>query len=136
MKKFKKTNNKLYDKESKNIILILIKSLFLALIISLICIIIYAVVLSITPVSDNTMSIITQVITMISIVAASLYCSRKIKSKGWLYGIMLGIIFVLVIIPISMIWGQIPTFDKYFIAKLLMASLVGLIGGIIGVNMS
>ncbi|MDD2481474.1 MAG: TIGR04086 family membrane protein, partial [Lutispora sp.] len=113
-----------------------IKSIFLALIISLICIIIYAIVLSITPVSDNTMSVITQVITMISIVAASLYCSRKIRSKGWLYGIIIGIIFVLVIIPISMIWGQMPTFDKYFVAKLLMASLVGLVGGIIGVNMS
>lgn len=136
MKKFKKASSKLYDKENENTILILIKSIFLALIISLICIIIYAVVLSITPVSDNTMSVITQVITMISIVAASLYCSRKIRSKGWLYGIIIGIIFVLVIIPISMIWGQMPTFDKYFVAKLLMASLVGLVGGIIGVNMS
>lgn len=116
--------------------MILVKSIFLALIISLVCIIIYAVVLSITPVSDNTMSIITQVITMISIVAAAMYCSKKIKSKGWLYGIIIGIIFVLIIIPISMIWGQIPAFDKYFIAKVLMASLVGFIGGIVGVNMS
>ena len=136
MQRFKKKAIKSYDKESENKILILVKSIFLALIISLVCIIIYAVVLSITPVSDNTMSIITQVITMISIVAAAMYCSKKIKSKGWLYGIIIGIIFVLIIIPISMIWGQIPAFDKYFIAKVLMASLVGFIGGIIGANMS
>ena len=136
MQNFKKKSIKSYDKEGENRILILLKSIFLALIISLICIIIYAVVLSITPVSDNTMSIITQVITMISIVAAAMYCSKKIRSKGWLYGIIIGIIFVLIIIPISMIWGQIPAFDKYFIAKVLMASLVGFIGGIIGVNMS
>ncbi|HCJ56509.1 TIGR04086 family membrane protein [Lutispora sp.] len=136
MQRFKKKAIKSYDKESENKILILVKSIFLALIISLVCIIIYAVVLSITPVSDNTMSIITQVITMISIVAAAMYCSKKIKSKGWLYGIIIGIIFVLIIIPISMIWGQIPAFDKYFIAKVLMASLVGFIGGIVGVNMS
>ena len=136
MQRFKKKAIKSYDKESENKILILVKSIFLALIISLVCIIIYAVVLSITPVSDNTMSIITQVITMISIVAAAMYCSKKIKSKGWLYGIIIGIIFVLIIIPISMIWGQIPAFDKYFIAKVLMASLAGFIGGIIGVNMS
>ncbi|MCQ1529741.1 TIGR04086 family membrane protein [Lutispora saccharofermentans] len=136
MQRFKKKAIKSYDKESENKILILVKSIFLALIISLVCIIIYAVVLSITPVSDNTMSIITQVITMISIVAAAMYCSKKIRSKGWLYGIIIGIIFVLIIIPISMIWGQVPAFDKYFIAKVLMASLVGFIGGIIGVNMS
>lgn len=136
MQNFKKKSIKSYDKEGENKALILVKSIFFALIISLICIIIYAVVLSITPVSDNTMSIITQVITMISIVAAAMYCSKKIRSKGWLYGIIIGIIFVLIIIPISMIWGQIPAFDKYFIAKVLMASLVGFIGGIIGVNMS
>lgn len=136
MKRLTKNSFKTYDKENENKLMIIIKSVFLALIISLICIIIYAVVLSITPVTDDTMSIITQVITMISIVAASVYCSKKTKNKGWLYGIIIGIVFILVIIPISMIWGQMPTFDKYFIAKLLMASLVGLIGGIIGVNLS
>lgn len=136
MKSFRKSSTKLYEKKDESKILILAKSVFLALIISLVCIIIYAIVLSLTSVSDSTMSVITQVITMISIVASAIYCSRKIKSKGWLYGMIVGIIFILVIIPISMIWGQVPTFDKYFIARVLMAALVGLIGGMIGVNIT
>lgn len=136
MKSFRKSSNKLYEKKDESKILILAKSVFLALIISLVCIIIYAIVLSLTSVSDSTMSVITQVITMISIVASAIYCSRRIKSKGWLYGMIVGIIFILVIIPISMIWGQVPTFDKYFIARILMAALVGLIGGMIGVNIT
>lgn len=135
MRNLKRDSIKLHEKQCESKILILAKSIFLALIISLICIIIYAIVLSLTSVSDSTMSIITQAITMISIVAAAIYCSRKIKNKGWLYGMIVGIIFVLIIIPISMIWGQAPDFDKYFIAKMLMASLVGIIGGIIGVNL-
>jgi len=136
VKSFRKSSTKLYEKKDESKILILAKSVFLALIISLVCIIIYAIVLSLTSVSDSTMSVITQVITMISIVASAIYCSRKIKSKGWLYGMIVGIIFILVIIPISMIWGQVPTFDKYFIARVLMAALVGLIGGMIGVNIT
>lgn len=132
--KFDRGIKKLYDKDGKDKLLIIFKSLVLALIISLCCIIIYAIVLSITPVSDNTMSIITQVIIMISITAAGIYCGKNTKSKGWLYGLIVGIIFVIILIPISMIWGQMPIFDKYFIAKLLMASSVGFIGGIIGVN--
>lgn len=136
MRSFKKGSTKLHEKKDESKILILAKSIFLALIISLVCIIIYAIVLSLTSVSDGTMSIITQAITMVSIVAAAVYCSRKIKSRGWLYGMIVGIVFVLVIIPISMIWGQVPTFDKYFIARMLMASLVGLIGGMIGVNIT
>lgn len=134
MLKYDRSIKKHYDKDYKDKLLIIFKSLLLALTISLCCIIIYAIVLSITPVSDNTMSIITQVITMISITIAGIYCGKSTKSKGYLYGLIVGIIFVIILIPISMLWGQMPAFDKYFIAKLLMASSVGFIGGIIGVN--
>lgn len=135
MQKFDRSIKKHSEKDNKDKFLIIFKSLVLALIISLICIIIYAIVLSITPVSDNTMYIITQLITMISIAAAGIYCGKNVKSKGWLYGLIVGIIFVIILIPISMLWGQIPIIDKYFVAKLMLASSVGLIGGIIGVNM-
>ncbi|NLM44078.1 MAG: TIGR04086 family membrane protein [Clostridiales bacterium] len=134
MKGFKKKAATLHDNKSR--IILLIKSLFLALIISFACIIIYSIILSFTSVSDNTMSIITQAITMVSIVAAALYCGKKVKSKGWLYGMIVGILFVLLMIPISMMWGQTPVFDRYFAAKIIMGSLVGLIGGVIGVNIS
>ena len=104
MKGFKKKAATLHDNKSR--IILLIKSLFLALIISFACIIIYSIILSFTSVSDNTMSIITQAITMVSIVAAALYCGKKVKSKGWLYGMIVGILFVLLMIPISMMWGK------------------------------
>lgn len=134
MQKFNRGVKKQYEKNNNDKIIIIFKSIVLALIISLICIIIYAIVLSITPVSDNTMSIITQVISMISILAAGIYSGKNIKVKGWLYGLIVGIVYIVVLIPISMLWGQTLTIDKYFLARLLMASSVGLIGGIIGVN--
>jgi len=134
MKSYKKKSADLHESESK--IILMIKTLILAFAISFVCIIIYSIILSFTSVSDNTMAIITQIITMISIVIAALYCGKKVKSKGWLYGMIVGLLFVLLMIPISMIWGQTPTFDKYFTAKIIMGTLVGFIGGIIGVNVS
>ncbi len=122
------------EKSKNDKLIIVFKSVVLALIISLICIIIYAIVLSITPVSDNTMSIITQVISMISILAAGIFCGKSIQKKGWLYGLCVGIIYILILIPISMLLGETLTVDKYLFARLLMAAIVGLIGGIIGVN--
>jgi len=119
---------------NKSKLAIALKSVVLALIISLICIIIYAIVLSITPISDNSMTIVTQIISMLSILAAAAYCGQRVKEKGWLYGLIVGIIYIIVLIPISILWGHTLTIDKYFFAKLLMAALVGLIGGIIGVN--
>jgi len=134
MKSYNKKSADLPECENK--IVLMIKTLFLAFVISFVCIIIYSIILSFTSVSDDTMAIITQVITMISIVVAALYCGKKVRSKGWLYGMIVGLLFVLLMIPISMIWGQTPVFDKYFVAKIIMGSLVGLIGGIIGVNIS
>ena len=122
------------EKNKNDKLFMVFKSVILALIISLICIIIYAIVLSITPVSDNTMSLITQVISMISILAAGIYCGKNIGVKGWLYGLSVGIIYIIILIPISMLLGETLTFDKYLLARLLMAAAVGLIGGIIGVN--
>ncbi len=122
--------------KDNSILKITIKSVVLALIISLICIIIYAIVLSITPVSDNTMSIVTQLISMISILAAGIYCGMRVNRRGWLYGLIVGIVYIVILIPIGMLWGQTITFDKYFLARLLLASSVGLIGGIIGVNIA
>ncbi len=58
------------------------------------------------------------------------------KEKGYLYGLIIGIAYILILIPISLLWGQTLTLDKYFFARLLMASSVGIIGGIIGVNIS
>ena len=134
MKNYNKKTAESHEGENK--IILMIKTLFLAFIVSFVCIIIYSIILSFTSVSDSTMAIITQIITMISIVVAALYCGKKVKSKGWLYGLLVGLLFVLFMIPISMIWGQTPTFDKYFVAKIIRGSLVGLIGGIIGVNIS
>lgn len=134
MKSYNKKSADLPECENK--IVLMIKTLFLAFVISFVCIIIYSIILSFTSVSDDTMAIITQVITMISIVVAALYCGKKVRSKGWLYGMIVGLLFVLLMIPISMIWGQTPVFDKYFAAKIIMGSLVGFIGGIIGVNVS
>lgn len=134
MNRIERGLKKQLEKNKSDKLFLIIKSVVLALIISLICIIIYAIVLSITPVSDNTMSLITQVISMISILAAGIYCGKNIQAKGWLYGLSVGIIYIIILIPISMLLGETLTFDKYLLARLLMAATVGLIGGIIGVN--
>ncbi len=134
MQRYNIRKNSKMEKSNKSKLAIAMKSVVLALIISLICIIIYAIVLSITPVSDNSMTIVTQIISMISVLAAAIYCGQRIKVKGWLYGLIVGIVYIIILIPISLLWGHSLIFDKYFFAKILMASLVGLIGGIIGVN--
>ncbi|KUO74588.1 MAG: hypothetical protein APF77_08260 [Clostridia bacterium BRH_c25] len=113
-----------------------IKSLGICFAVSFIMIILYALILSFTSMSDSSMSITIQIIMIASIVVSSIYGGKRISRKGWLFGIVLGLIFTLLLVPLNIGFGQSFSFDKYFMAKLLMGSAVGLIGGVIGVNLN
>lgn len=124
------------EDEDNNIYMVMLKALALCFVVSLILIILYALLLSITPMSDASMSAVTQSIAIVSIILSSVYGARKTRKKGWVFGFVLGLIFTLLLIPISMIFGQMFSMDIYVAAKILVGSAVGLIGGIIGVNLN
>jgi putative membrane protein (TIGR04086 family) len=99
-------------------------------------VVIYAIILSYSTMSDESMAKITKFIVTISITLSGIYGGRRIKRKGWFFGAVLGLMFVVLLIPITIAFGQKFVFDSYFIIKILMGSSVGLIGGVIGVNLS
>ncbi len=135
MNKKKEISFKAEEKHSVNSYLIMIKAIVMALILSLILVIAYALLLSFTALSDTTMSIVTQSITIISIAFSSIYAGKKIGNKGWIYGLILGLAFIFILTPVNVFMGQTIDIDKFFAAKTLMGSTVGLIGGMIGVNL-
>jgi putative membrane protein (TIGR04086 family) len=115
---------------------IFLKSLGICFLVSFVMIVLYALILSFTSVSDSSMNTTIQVIMIVSITLSSIFGGRKISRKGWLFGLALGIVFTILLVPLSMGFGQSFSFDRFFLAKLLMGSVVGLIGGIIGVNLN
>lgn len=135
MNKKKEISFKAEEKHSINSYLVMIKAIVMALVLSLILVIAYALLLSFTSLSDGTMSVVTQSITIISIAFSSIYAGKKIGNKGWIYGLVLGLAFIFILTPINIFMGQTINIDKFFAVKTLMGSTVGLIGGIIGVNL-
>jgi putative membrane protein (TIGR04086 family) len=119
-----------------NIYGIFLKSLGICFAISFVLIILYALILSFTSMSDSSMNLSMQIIMIASITISSIFGGKKISRKGWLFGIAVGLVFTLLLIPLSLGFGQSFSFDKYFMVKALVGSAVGLIGGIIGVNLN
>ncbi len=115
---------------------VMLKSLAICFIISFVMIIVYALMLSFSSMSDVSMSKVTQAILILSIAISSIYGSKKLKQRGWMFGMVLGLLFELMLIPFGMAFGQSISFDVYIIAKLLVSAVVGAIGGIIGVNLN
>jgi putative membrane protein (TIGR04086 family) len=124
------------EEKGINIYGVFLKALGICFAISFVLIILYALILSFTSMSDSSMNMTIQIIMIVSITISSIYGGKKITRKGWLFGIVLGLAFTLLLVPLSISFSQSVSFDKYFMAKTLMGSAVGLIGGIIGVNLN
>lgn len=124
------------EEKGINIYGVFLKSLGICFAISFALIVLYALILSFTSMSDSSMNMSIQIIMIVGITISSIYGGKKISRKGWLFGMALGLLFTLLLVPLSVGFGQNFSLDKYFMAKTLMGGAVGLIGGIIGVNLN
>lgn len=120
----------------KNKIYYLLKGLFLAFIITIVSLIIFSLLLRFTGLRESQLPLLNNGVMIISIVVASIYSAIKIKEKGWINGAILGIVYYLVLLLINVLF--IKSFDSSFIiiSKLLISTVTGIIGGMIGINLS
>ena len=105
----------------------IIKGSIIAIILSLILLTIYAILLSYTTISENTMVPVIITITGISILIGSSISSMHIQKQGMLNGALVGLIYMLLLYILSSI--LLSSFE------LNLKSVIMIIVGIIGVNM-
>lgn len=119
--------------ERENIIRITKGSIF-AIVTSIILLLIYAMLLCYTSLSENTILPVILVITGISILIGSMISTRKIRKNGMLNGGLVGIIYIIILYLTSSLFfvGFSLTLNSFIM--LIIGSITGVIGGIIGVN--
>lgn len=74
------------------------------------------------------------VVTCISLVIGATYASRSNGEKGWLIGLLVALGYYLLLLLISSIFNKgidLSVFDGY---KLIIAMVVGLLSGMLGIN--
>ena len=118
----------------KNIIRIIKGSVF-AIILSIVFLLIYALILTYTDISESTIVPVVTVIVGISILIGSMVSVRKIRKNGLLNGGIVGLIYVIALyITSSMcLVGFSITLNSLIV--LIVGILTGMVGGIIGVNL-
>lgn len=121
-------------KADKNIIRIIKGSAF-SILITLILLFIYAILLTSTNIPESTMSVVVITITGISILIGSSISSFKIKKRGIVNGGLVGLIYIITIYLISSIALMGFSMNITSIIMLIVAIVIGMIGGIIGVNL-
>lgn len=61
------------------------------------------------------------------------FLAQEIKSRGWLVGVISNILPMVAMIAGHFIAGE-KNFEKYFFVKIVLLIVLGMIGGVVGVN--
>lgn len=96
---------------------------------------VFAILLSTTNISDSYISGVISVISVISILIGSAFCTKKANSQGLIWGSIVGIIYstILYLISSLLFTGFAIPLSTFYL--FLLAVLFGGIGGIIGINL-
>ena len=119
----------------KNFINIL-KGLGIAFIITFIFLLIFAIVLTYSNVSENIINPTIIIITALSILIASSISNIKIKKNGLINGAIIGGVYIILLYLFSSIFRMEFALTIQSIIMIITGIVFGFLGGIIGVNIS
>lgn len=105
-----------------------------SILITLICLTIFAFLLTYTSISEGCIPTITIIITIISILIGSSFSMYGIRKNGIGKGAMLGYIYILTIYMLSSLIEKDFSVNTYSIIMIVGSILAGALGGIVGVN--
>lgn len=129
----KKSENN--TKEKNNNLLKIIKGSIISIITTMIFLTIFAILLTYTEISENTIFPVVLVISGVSILIGSSITTRKLKQQGMINGGLIGLVYILFIYVISSLFTMQFNLNTNSIIMLSVCVIVGMIGGIIGINM-
>ncbi len=115
--------------------LIIFRNVIVAYIIALILFVIYSFLLEFTSVPESSIPIVTLVVSMISVFIGSSFALIKIKENGLINGGLVGLIYILTLYLLSSIFSTGFGIAGYSFTTIMFNVIIGMIGGIIGVNM-
>ncbi len=122
--------------EWKQNLIRIVKGSIVAIIITLILLFLFASLLTYTSLQETIIIPVVMIITAISILIGSSISTLKIKKNGMVNGALVGMIYMVTIYLISSLTGTGFACNVNTIIMMVSAVLAGMLGGIIGVNLS
>lgn len=136
IKEIRKKSAKDNENYKKSNYIYIIKGIIISILITMICLIIFSVILTNSNIQEKTIFPVVTIITVISITIGSIISSIKIKNKGIINGGLVGGIYIIFIYILSSIFFGNFLLNLYSIIMIILAILFGMVGGVLGVNCS
>jgi putative membrane protein (TIGR04086 family) len=112
----------------------ILKSLLLSFISTFILVIVISLLLTYTPLKESRIPLLNTIIMIVSIAVGSIYIAVKIGEKGWMNGGIVGVLYFLILVFLNYLFIRPFNMDLYSLSKLFISLIVGIIGGVIGIN--
>ena len=111
-----------------------LKGIVAAYVITIPAFMLFALILANTDFPQKLISPAVVVTTIISVLTAGSVSTKGLRSRGWLNGSFVGLIYMFVLYMFSSLMFKNFAIDNYVITMTVIGVLTGAIGGIIGIN--
>lgn len=133
MNLLKKINNEERSNKNSNFINVARGSI-IAITITLVCLVIFSVILANTEVAESTINPVIILVTAVSIFVGSIMSVSRISKRGIINGGIVAMIYFLAIYILSGIVNSNFSINISGIILIICGILAGMLGGIVGVN--
>lgn len=122
----------LYSQDSA--IILIVKGLLVALLLSFIFLALNTLLLYLSPLSEAYVPYLVFGGTLLSIFWGSVYVGKRTEKKGWLQGGLTGLFYVLVLMLFCFLFNVSFEPGMNILTKLFLGFAFGSLGGILGIN--
>lgn len=123
-----------YQENSKGTIKNVFKGIGISMIFTIICLFIFAILLTYTTISESTITPVIIIVTGVSILVGSSIGNSKIKKNGILNGALVGGGYILILYLLSSLLNVRFSLNMQSVIMIAIGVIFGILGGIIGVN--
>ncbi len=135
MRKIRKSSGKQQPESITQDIIAILKSTLIAIIISLICFTLFAVIIKVADMRETVIPPVVQVVRTLSAALGGLLAARASRKMGWLRGGITGVLYILCALLVSSLFGGTVFMGSLIFSDILLGLVSGAVGGIIGVNL-
>ena len=115
-------------------LLFMLKSVFLSYCISVVLLFVAALIATFQAFSDQTISVIVNIITALGVSMCGFFAGRHFNSKGLIFGALSGIIYSSLLCLIGNLISHTFHFGTNSVTALIIGLICGAVGGIVGIN--
>lgn len=121
--------------EEKGMLIKVGKGALRSTVITIVLLIILTVVMSVKDLSPQIISVYYLLVTCASIIYGSIYAAKKNNKKGWLVGLLVSMLYMVIFHVLRFVFQQDDSITSKDFIRLALALLVGTLSGMLGINL-